>query len=54
MRLIFESESSCWSDSSTDDSDEDESGDDNLGLDFFPIFNVSFYFKSQYVYCIIN
>ena len=31
----FESESSCWSDSSTDDSDEDESGDDNLGLDFF-------------------
>ena len=50
----FESESSCWSDSSTDDSDEDESGDDNLGLDFFPIFNVSFYFKSQYVYCIIN
>ena len=54
MRLIFESESSCWSDSSTDDSDEDESGDDNLGLDFFPIFNVSFYFKSQHVHCIIN
>ena len=49
MRLIFESESSCWSDSSTDDSIEDESGDDNLGLDFFPIFNVSFYLKSQHV-----
>ena len=31
----FESESSCWSDSSTDDSIEDESDDDNLGLDFF-------------------
>ena len=42
MRLIFESESSCWSDSSTNDSDEDESGDDNLGLVFFPIFNVVF------------
>ena len=34
-KVDFESESSCWSDSSTDDSDEDESGDDNLGLDFF-------------------
>ena len=53
-KVDFESESSCWSDSSTDDSDEDESGDDNLGLDFFPIFNVSFYFKSQYVCCIID
>ena len=29
----FESESSCWSDSSTDESSEDDSGDDNLGLD---------------------
>ena len=34
-KVDFESESSCWSDSSTDDSIEDESGDDNLGLDFF-------------------
>ena len=33
-KVDFESESSCWSDSSTDDSNEDESGDDNLGLDF--------------------
>ena len=38
-KVDFESESSCWSDSSTDDSIEDESGDDNLGLDFFPIFS---------------
>ena len=56
-KVDFESESSCWSDSSTDDSIEDESDDDNLGLDFsrfFPIFNIIFYFKSQYVYCIIN
>ena len=56
-KVDFESESSCWSDSSTDDSIEDESGDDKLGLDFFrffPIFNVIFYFKSQYVSCIIN
>ena len=30
----FKSESSCWSDSSSDYSNEDESGDDNLGLDF--------------------
>ena len=53
-KVDFESESSCWSDSSTDDSIEDESDDDNLGLDFFPIFYVIFYFKSQCVYCIIN
>ena len=56
-KVDFESESSCWSDSSTDDSIEDESDDDNLGLDFFRfflIFDVIFYFKSQYVYCIIN
>ena len=33
--VYFESESSCWSDSSTDDIDEDESGDGNLGLDLF-------------------
>ena len=54
-KVDFESESSCWSDSSTDDSIEDESGDDNLGLDFFRfLMYISFYFKSQYVYCIIN
>ena len=34
----FESESSCWSDSSTDDSIEDESDDDNLGPRFFSDF----------------
>ena len=54
MRLILSQIQVAGQILAQDDSDEDESGDDNLGLDFFPIFNVSFYFKSQYVYCIIN